>query len=323
MKILIAYDGSNCAESALDDLVHAGLPDTGEFLVLSVAEVWLAPDELRKEWEGDNPNPYLRAITQKQDEKNKRGVAEAETLAHHAAWRLQQMFPHWTASAEGTYGSPAWEILNRAAEWKPDLIVAGSHGRNAVGRLVFGSVSQKILTEAKCSVRIARGKVEVDPFPVRVIIGFDGSEGAKSAVKAVLGRNWREKSEFLLVTIIDQVASTALERFVSPIANWVEEEVKIERSWAGKLAQTSLEEIRAAGFSADLCVHPGNPKIVLIEEAEKWRADAIFVGARSSVNLLERYLIGNVSSAIAARAHCSVEIVRDQIAAELNKQNPN
>ena len=33
MKLLIAYDGSKCADSALDDLTHAGLPAKGEALV--------------------------------------------------------------------------------------------------------------------------------------------------------------------------------------------------------------------------------------------------------------------------------------------------
>ena len=43
MKVLVAYDGSKCAEAALDDLTHAGLPEKGEALVMSVAEVWLPP----------------------------------------------------------------------------------------------------------------------------------------------------------------------------------------------------------------------------------------------------------------------------------------
>src|ERR1051326_1795330 len=43
MKVLIAYDGSPCAEAALDDLTHAGFPDSGEALIVSVAEVWLPP----------------------------------------------------------------------------------------------------------------------------------------------------------------------------------------------------------------------------------------------------------------------------------------
>jgi nucleotide-binding universal stress UspA family protein len=43
MKILIGYDGSDCAEAALDDLRRAGLPETAEAHILSVAEVWLPP----------------------------------------------------------------------------------------------------------------------------------------------------------------------------------------------------------------------------------------------------------------------------------------
>jgi hypothetical protein len=40
MKILIAYDGSSCADSALEDLRQAGLPRQSEAIVLSVARLW-------------------------------------------------------------------------------------------------------------------------------------------------------------------------------------------------------------------------------------------------------------------------------------------
>ena len=43
MKILIGYDGSECADAALDDLTHAGLPATAEAQILSVGEVWPPP----------------------------------------------------------------------------------------------------------------------------------------------------------------------------------------------------------------------------------------------------------------------------------------
>ncbi len=43
MEILIGYDGSDCAEAALDDLKRAGLPPNAEACILSVAEVWLPP----------------------------------------------------------------------------------------------------------------------------------------------------------------------------------------------------------------------------------------------------------------------------------------
>jgi nucleotide-binding universal stress UspA family protein len=49
---------------------------------------------------------------------------------------------------------------------------------------------------------------------------------------------------------------------------------------------------------------------LLIAEAESWGADCIFVGARG-MGRIGRFLLGSVSSAVAARAHCSVEVVCD------------
>jgi len=38
MKIVIAYDGSDCAKQACDDLPHAGLPLYAEATVLSIGD---------------------------------------------------------------------------------------------------------------------------------------------------------------------------------------------------------------------------------------------------------------------------------------------
>ena len=43
MKILVGYDGSKCADAALDDLRRAGLPADAQVKVLSVVENWLPP----------------------------------------------------------------------------------------------------------------------------------------------------------------------------------------------------------------------------------------------------------------------------------------
>jgi nucleotide-binding universal stress UspA family protein len=54
-----------------------------------------------------------------------------------------------------------------------------------------------------------------------------------------------------------------------------------------------------------------NPKRLLISEAEDWGADCIFVGARG-LSHIERFWLGSVSTAVAPRAHCSVEVVREK-----------
>ncbi len=312
MKLLIGYDGSRVAEAALDDLQQAGLPDEGEAAILSVAEVWLPPQNAEQAVETTGFDSYTKAQLRTHWEKGEKLVSEAEAFARHAKDRLQNNFPLWRIKAEATYGSPAWEILTKAAEYKPDLIVVGSHGHSAIVRAWLGSISQKVLTEARCSVRIARGKVEVDPYPSRIIIGFDGSQGAQAAVDAVASRFWREESEVRLIAVTDPVIPSAIGRFVPPIVNWVEEVNSGEREWLEKLAESSLIKLEKAGLKASLMIAAGNPKKVLVEEAENWHADSIFVGANAFGSAFEKFLLGSVSAAVAARATCSVEVVRKQ-----------
>lgn len=316
MKLLVAYDGSKCSEAALDDLLRAGLPDLGEALVISVAEVWLPPKNGSgvANWEltGIKLDPQTLATIQKHYEANEKAVAEAATLANHAKQRLQRIFPKWKVKAEATYGSPAWEVLTRADDFKPELIVVGSHGRSAISRFFLGSISQKILTEAHCSVRVARGRIEVDPTPVRIVIGFDGSKGAQAAVEKVAACTWREYSEIRLIVATEEVRPSAIGRFIPPITHLVKEVNESEREWIEKLADDALKTLQSSGTLASLHIHAGNPKEVLIDEAERWNADCIFVGANAFGSRVERFLLGSTSAAVAARAHCSVEVVRQQ-----------
>lgn len=308
MKVLIAYDGSKCSEAAIDDLVRAGLPADTECSIISVAEVWLPPSQANGETE--EPDPYLEKLVRRQREAGEKAVDEARAFAKHAVARLKKMFPGWCIKGDATYGSPAWEILNKGDEFKPDLIVVGSHGQSAISRFLLGSISQKVLTVAQCSVRVARGRIEVDPAPVRVLIGFDGTRGAKAAVKAVAARDWPEGSEVKLVAATDPVSPSAIGRFVPPVSDTVEEINESEQEWLRASAQPAMELLEKRGLKVEMQIIAGHAKRVLTEEAENWTADAIFLGANSFASRFERYLIGSTSAAVAARAHCSVEVVR-------------
>lgn len=303
MKILIGYDGSECSEAALDDLLMAGLPKTAEARVMSVAEVWLPPpppgmsisaysEELRS-----HPQPFHGWV------EGGEALAETEAMAQKAALRLRSLFSGWDVQEEATYGSPAWELIAKADEMKADLVVVGSHGRTAVGRFLLGSVSQKVLTEANCSVRVARGKIEVDEAAPRIVIGFDGSYGADAAVEAVAARQWPHGTEIKLAAITD--ISFGIEASMMAAGTGPE-----NSEWLLELAERPMRVLREAGLNAELVSDLGNPKLAIVEIAENWHADAIFVGANRWGSRVERFLLGSVSAAVAARAHCSVEVVR-------------
>ena len=166
------------------------------------------------------------------------------------------------------------------------------------------------MAEARNSVRVARGKINIDPSPIRVIVGFDGTGGARSAVDAVLKRTWPEETEIKLVSVTNPVSPTTFGRLVPSVSSAVEEMNESEVSWINTQAQPILDEFKNAGIRCSLKIVAGSPKNVLVDEAEQWNADSIFVGANAYSSKFERFILGSVSAAVAARAQCSVEVVR-------------
>lgn len=53
-------------------------------------------------------------------------------------------------------GDPAEEIVRYGRDAGMDLIVMGTHGRTGVERLVLGSVAEKVLRDASCSVLVVK-----------------------------------------------------------------------------------------------------------------------------------------------------------------------
>jgi len=49
-------------------------------------------------------------------------------------------------------GDPATEVVRYAADAAIDLIVMGTHGRSGLERLLVGSVTERVMREAPCSV---------------------------------------------------------------------------------------------------------------------------------------------------------------------------
>ena len=311
MRILIGYDGSECADAALDDLNQAGLPATGEFHIMAVGEVWLPPPPPSSyEILEEARNATSPADLQRDFSKHCPAAKEAMQLAERARDRVQAKFPNWKVSVDSSCGSAAWELVAKADEWKPDLIVVGSHGRTALGRFVLGSVSHRVLTESRCSVRIARGRLEEPNSPVRIIAGTDGSPASEEALKALAARTWPPGSEVRVVMVDDPIAPDFLGKLIPPVEKMIEEDRQEERAWVEKISKSSLDILRAAGIKVTCVLREGDPKQELCKAAEEWHADCIFVGSAGFSNRLERFVLGSISASVAARAHCTVEVVR-------------
>lgn len=295
MKILIAYDGSGCSDQALDDLLRAGLPDDTQALIISVAEVHLPPPPPSSyEIFGSSNFEWIDQETEISTPSHI--VEQARALAVRASEKIRLLFPGWTIYTNGRYGSPAGEIIEQAEKWDADLVVVGSHGRSKLGQFILGSVAQRVVTEAHCSVRVARNVRSKKDSPVQILLGVDGSASSGAAIKATAAREWPQGSKVRLVTSID---------------SWGEHGAKaVDKYASARSFQKFAEDLLCArGLEVSSVVKEEDAKHLLIEEAEAWEADSIFVGARG-LGRLERLLLGSVSTAVVSRAHCTVEVVR-------------
>lgn len=297
MKILIGYDGSDCANAALEDLGRAGLPDNTEAMVLTSVDV-IIPPKFESEDEEEQFQSYMPQGIKLAHERNALRFAEAGEMAAAAGESLRALFPGWSIKTEALADTPHWALINEIDKREPDLVVVGSHGRSALGRFILGSVSQRILYEAKCSVRIARGGASKKDERIRLVVGTDGSPNAEAMLDSVASRNWPKDTQVKLIIAAESFAQ-----------NGPDPDVQMDR--IRDIQTSAVEKLLASGLEVTPLVRIGDPKDIIVTEAEAWGADCIFLGAVGH-RFMERFLLGSVSSAVAARAHCSVEIIRNR-----------
>jgi nucleotide-binding universal stress UspA family protein len=106
------------------------------------------------------------------------------------------------------------------------------------------------------------------------------------------------------MTAVDLSAASAAYAATSAFELWRQNRARLAQS-----AEQHAQFFRDHAIEASVVVADCGPKQLLVQQADQWRADCIFVGARG-LSRLERLLLGSVSSAVAARARCAVEVVR-------------
>ncbi|CAN5529684.1 universal stress protein [soil metagenome] len=147
MRILIATDGSEYSKAAVEECCNTVIrPESSKILIISAYEdsypITAEPFALSAE--------YYQKLEDAVSELAASFVAEAKEI-------IIAKFPGRELSIETEIirGAPDREVIEKAIEWKADLIVVGSHGRGFWGRLL-GSVSNGVVHHANCSVLVVR-----------------------------------------------------------------------------------------------------------------------------------------------------------------------
>jgi nucleotide-binding universal stress UspA family protein len=148
MKILLPIDDSACSEAAMRAVITQFRPES-DVRIVHVDE-W--PKDLPTSLAVARGSIAEGSVLYTHEEARLRGGDLLNTVAR----RLTEA--GFRATTEMRRGDARREILDCAAEWKPDVIVLGSHGRRGLDRFLLGRVAESVLGGAPCSVEIVRAQ---------------------------------------------------------------------------------------------------------------------------------------------------------------------
>ena len=146
-NILFATDGTDSANLAITKVLeNLNLENKQIFLctVNETADMLFLNGNLDSNW--------IMSIEEKQQKFSSEALKE-----------LKERFKHrglMTAEEVVLSGNPAQKILDYASAKNIDLIVTGSRGKSKMQDFLLGSVSKKILENAKCDVLIVKDSIK-------------------------------------------------------------------------------------------------------------------------------------------------------------------
>jgi nucleotide-binding universal stress UspA family protein len=140
-------------------------------------------------------------------------------------------------------------------------------------------------------------------------VAVDGSHPSQAAVRAVAERAWPAGTVVAVVNVIEPPLRAGVAELPAEDAAEILRQHEARLDWLKTVGAAAQHELERAGLAAERHSLDGEPKSTLLEWAERWNADVIFIGA-SGLHHPGTESLGTVASALAVRAHCSVEIVR-------------
>lgn len=199
-------------------------------------------------------------------------------------------------SIEVGRGSAATVLLARAARGDISMLVLGARGLGGFTGMLLGSVTQQCVEHAQSPVVVIRDEdadVETAP-PAKVVMGHDGSDGSARALEWCLDNVCGAGTEVVVVHAPNVGAGR-------PVLEQAERVVDDE--WC--------EPLRDRGISYSIRIDGGDPREVLMRNADAEDAGLIVVGTRG-VGAVRALLLGSVAAYLVRHATHPIAIVPEE-----------
>lgn len=291
-RILVPYDGSDASEAAL---VYASHIPCDEILLLHVD---VGDDLIVPEWAMDDDDDEEASLHRRMERLARRHSTDQRPVR-----------------TEYRVGDIAEEVIAAGAD--ADLIVMMTHGRGAAGRVIFGSVADRVVRHGTAPTLLLRkGDLTIDPVaPTRIVVALDGSELAQQAMPLARQVGGLLKAPVVLMRAVSfEEVQQKIRKLREPgkapyeQSPTLNEDAKMAANdeATGYLAHRA-EELRAAGIEVEERILDGSPAFVLLWELTE--QDLLVMTTRGKGGL-RRWTIGSVAEKLVREAPCPVLLQR-------------
>ncbi len=287
-KLILAIDGSEHAQAAIQLIRNLPIPKTCKISVITV----LVPRNAQH-------HAALKHLLEATQAAFLEDGREVETVL--------------------LIGYPAEQIIQYASHHKSDLLVLGAKGIRGTLRILLGGVAQQVVEYADCPVMIVRTPhTQVK----HALLVTDGSEHSQYALQHLETCPLPSDTKLDVIHVLPPEMTTEMLYRSWPygidvippiISSEVDESLAAraqeEEELGQALLQKSLVALSDMGIQAQSILKRGDAATEILDYSEDKMVDLIIVGSRG-LSQIRNLLLGSVSSKILHYAHCSVLVVK-------------
>jgi len=147
------------------------------------------------------------------------------------------------------------------------------------------------------------------PLAMKILLPVDESACSAEAIHAVTERPWPAGTTIRVLSAVESVGYPEMGPMMFDAGGAFEKLQQQRTKEASRLTKRVANTLAAHGLATETVVHDGDPRSVIVDEAEDWKADLIVLGSHGYSGL-KRWLLGSVAQSVVSHAPCSVEVVR-------------
>ncbi len=206
--------------------------------------------------------------------------------------------PHEVLLEEGN----VWPVLERMiAKHEIDLVIAGTHGRGKVQKLLIGSVTEEIFRQANCAVLTVGPHVKSEPAREielkNILLATDFGPGAEKAAAYAFSLAQEHGARLNMLHVIQEATA------------FTEEAVRTQRRYAVEKLEHLVPEGAENWCKPEYRATFGAAAEEILIIARETNADLIVMGAKARKSLAG-HVPGTIAYNVVVKAHCPVLTVR-------------